>query len=195
MATQNAWKKLFPMIAVIECFLHAFLKVRDRATKKMQDSFITAADKIWNCYRCESKRQLAQQIRRLGEWATKNLVDSPMKANILKLCKKKKRWLAHFDFATAHKTSNMVDRKMKATNRHANNSQMFHANVSSTSKNFRAFALLHNFSPSCSSAWDETCTLTSPAARVNKIIYQEDWLKNLNLAASIGAFRYQRIPL
>jgi hypothetical protein len=55
-ATQNAWKKLFPSIAVIECFLHAFLKVRDRATKKMNDYFNTAADKIWNCYRTESNR-------------------------------------------------------------------------------------------------------------------------------------------
>lgn len=195
MATQNAWKKLFSSIAVIECFLHAFLKVRNRATKKVQYFFNTAADKIWNCYRCESKRQLAQQIRRLREWANENLTDSPMKANILKLCKKKHRWLAHFDAATAHRTSNMVDRKMKAMNRHADNSQMFHGNVSSTSKNFRAFALLHNFSPSCVSAWDETATLVSPATRVNKIVYDDDWLKNLNLVASVANFRYQRNPL
>jgi len=195
MATQNAWKRLFPTIAVIECFLHAFLKVRDRATKKMQDFFMTAADKIWNCYRCESKRQLAQQIRRLREWTTHNLVDSPMKANILKLCKKKNRWSKHFDFATAHRTSNMIDRKMRAMNRHADNSQMFHANVSSTSKNFRAFALLHNFSPSCVSAWDETCTLVSPAARLNKVVYDDDWLRNLNLVASFATFNHQRNPL
>ena len=91
-ATQNAWKKLFPSIAVIECFLHAFLKVRDRATKKMNDYFNTAADKIWNCYRTESKRQLAQQIRRLREWTIKNVANCPMKDNILKLCKKKKKW-------------------------------------------------------------------------------------------------------
>ncbi len=195
MATQNAWRKLFPYIIVIECFLHAFLKVRDRATKKMQDYFMTAADKIWNCYRCDSKRQLAQQIRRLREWANKTLVDCPMKDNILKLCKKKHKWLAHFDFAAAHKTSNMIDRKMRAMNRHANNSQMFHANVSSTSKNFRAFALLHNFSPSCISAWDETCTLVSPAARLNECIYHDDWLNNLMIAASVAAFRVQRNPL
>ena len=89
-ATQNAWKKLFPSIAVIECFLHAFLKVRDRATKKMNDYFNTAADKIWDCYRTESKRQLAQQIRRLREWTIKNVPNCPMKDNILKLCKRKK---------------------------------------------------------------------------------------------------------
>jgi hypothetical protein len=31
-ATQAAWKTIFPTITVILCFLHAFLKVRDRAT-------------------------------------------------------------------------------------------------------------------------------------------------------------------
>jgi hypothetical protein len=36
MATQNVWKKLFPTIQVIECLLHAFVKVRGRATKKME---------------------------------------------------------------------------------------------------------------------------------------------------------------
>jgi len=32
-ATQGAWKALFTQITVILCFLHAFLKIRDRATK------------------------------------------------------------------------------------------------------------------------------------------------------------------
>lgn len=32
-ATQGAWRTLFPSITVILCFLHAFLKIRDRATK------------------------------------------------------------------------------------------------------------------------------------------------------------------
>ena len=40
-ATQNTWKILYPSILVIECFLHAFLKVRDRATKIMQEYFNT----------------------------------------------------------------------------------------------------------------------------------------------------------
>ncbi|MGB1243069.1 MAG: hypothetical protein ACPG49_11140 [Chitinophagales bacterium] len=70
-----------------------------------------------------------------------------MKDNILKLCKKKNRWLEHFDFPKAHKISNMIDCSMRAMNRHANNSQMFHGDVLSTTNNFRAFALLHKFRP------------------------------------------------
>ena len=193
--TKNVWKKLFPTIAVIECFLHAFLKVRDRATKKMADCFNIASNKIWDCYRTTSKRQLSQQIRRLREWTISNVADCPMKDNILKLCKKKNKWTAHFDSETAHKTSNMIDRKMRAMNRHAYNSQMFHANIVSTTKNFRAFALLHNFSPSCIQAWDETCTLTSPVARLNNFVYHDNWLQNLLIASSVGNLRNHRNPL
>lgn len=197
-ATQNAWKKLFPTICIIECFLHAFLKVRDRATKKLKVYFDVAATKIWDCYRAESKRQLAQQIRRLKEWAEGTLFDCPMKNNILKLCQKKDRWLKHFDFPTAHKTSNMLDRLMRAMNRHAFNSQMFHASITSTSNNFRAFALLYNFAPSCPPAWSENKKLKSPAARLNGFIYHKDWLHNLLISASIMEVHkvyHQRNPL
>jgi len=197
-ATQNAWQNLYPTIKVIECFLHAFLKVRDRATKILQVYFEQAADKIWDCYRAESKASLAQQIRRLKEWTTTNLPASPMKQNILKLCKKKDKWIEHFDFPNAHKTSNMMDRLMRAMNRHAFNSQMFHARnnpISSTSKNFRAFALLYNFTPSCPAAWDDSKKLKSPAARLNGFIYHDDWLQNLLISASLGGFRNQRNPL
>jgi hypothetical protein len=32
-ATQNAWHGLFPLLAVVLCFLHGFLKIRDRIRK------------------------------------------------------------------------------------------------------------------------------------------------------------------
>ena len=34
-ATKRAWKNLFPTVLIIECFLHAWLKIRDRATKQL----------------------------------------------------------------------------------------------------------------------------------------------------------------
>lgn len=195
-ATQNAWKTLFSAITVIECFLHAFLKVRDRATKKMQAFFDVAADKIWDCYRAEDKRSLAQQIRRLKEWAEKNVDKCAMKDNILKLCKKKDRWMRHFDCTSAHRTSNMVDRLMRAMKKHAYNSQMFHSrNINKTTDNFRAFALLYNFAPSCPAVWKNDHSLKSPAARLNKFTYHENWLCNLQISASLGGFRQQRKTL
>ena len=194
-ATQNAWKSLFRRIFIIECFLHAFLKIRDRATKKLRSVFEQAADKVWDIYRSESKQQMGQRIRRLGEWTKKIVPECPMKENILKLCQKRKRWLAHFDFPDAYHTSNQLDRVMRIMERHTINSQMFHATLESTSKNFRALALLCNFSPSCPAVTDKYPELISPAARLNGFVYNQDWLQNMLTASSLKGFKQLRNPL
>ena len=183
-STQNAWRALFPGIVVIECFLHAFLKVRDRATKKLKAYFDLAADKIWDCYRAESIKSFAQQIRRLREWATNQVPESAMKTNILKLCQKKDKWTAHFASPQTFRTSNMLDRLMRAMDRHAYNSQMFHSSIEATSYNFRAFALVYNFSPSAPKVCRENQNLESPMARLNGFVYHSNWLENLMVATS-----------
>jgi len=38
-ATQNAWRALFATITVMQCFLHAFLKIRDRAKRRFKAIF------------------------------------------------------------------------------------------------------------------------------------------------------------
>lgn len=194
-ATQNVWKSLFPLISVIECFLHAYLKVRDRATKKLSGFFNIAAEKIWLSYRADSKRVFSQRLRRLAEWAEKDLPECPMKENILKLCAKKKRWLAHLDFPNAYRTSNMLDRIMKFMNRHAFNSQMFHSDKEVTTQNFRAFALIHNFSPYSPLVSAKDPILNTPVAKLNGFVYHKHWLQNLLIAASLNGFRQHSNPL
>ncbi|MGB0524912.1 MAG: hypothetical protein ACPGJS_18200 [Flammeovirgaceae bacterium] len=191
-STQNAWKTLFPTILVIECFLHAFIKVRDRATKKLQSYFELAADKIWDCYRAESVKSLAQQIRRLREWTTKHVPDSAMKNNILKLCLKKDKWIAHFQSPQAFRTSNMLDRLMRAMDRHAYNSQMFHSTIKATTLNFRAFAMIYNFAPSAPKVCRENPKLESPMARLNGFVYHNNWLHNLLIATSNSKIYHHR---
>lgn len=195
MATQNAWKKLFPTIQVIECFLHAFLKIRDRATKKLDEFFQIAADKIWNAYRAESKRELGQQIRRLREWTNEKVTDCPMKKNILKFCSKKSRWMKHLDFKNAQRTSNMLDRLMRNMKRHKINSQMFHSTTQATNNNFRAFALIYNFSPYSPAAYKEYKEYKSPSSKLNKKVFADNWLENLLLAANRAKFKYHCNPL
>ncbi len=184
-ATQNAWRRLFPKVAVVECFLHAFLKVRERVTKKLRKTFENAAEKTWNCYRANTKRQMAQRLRRLREYSTQ-IQDSPMKTMLLKLTTKRHKWLKHIEYPSAYRTSNQLDRVMKFMNRHAHNSQMFHSDIAQTSKNFRAFALIYNFSPYSPQARIHQKELNSPAARLNGFTYHENWLQNLLIAASIG---------
>lgn len=194
-ATQLAWRALFPTIFIIECFLHAFLKVRDRATQTLQGFFEQAADRVWHIYRAQTKRERGQRIRRLKEWTKTALPDVPMKENLLKLCEKRKRWLAHLDFPNAFHTSAMLDRLMKFMERHAMAAQMFHSSTSQTTKNVRAFALIYNFTPSCPAVVEKTPALPSPAARLNQFVYHDHWLQNLLIATSLGGFRRHCNPL
>jgi hypothetical protein len=183
MATQKAWQKLFPMVAVLECFLHGFLKIRDRATAKLKSVFNQVADKVWNIYRAENKATMAQRIRRLKAWTIKNVIECPMKDNILKLCKKTIRWKKHLDHPDAHRTSNALDRLMRHMNRHAMNAQGFHSDLKATTNNFTAFALLMNFTPSSPSVVLKYDGLYSPVARLNGYTLNHNWLINLMLVA------------
>ena len=187
-ATQGAWRALFPKIFIIECFLHAFLKVRDRATKSLQDFYHQAAEKVWHIYRAKTKRSMGQRIRRLGDWTRAYLPDVPMKENLLKLCDKRRRWLAHIDFPNAFRTSATLDRLMKFMERHAIAAQMFHSHHKKTTQNIRAYALLYNFTPSCPAVLDNHPTLTSPAARANHFVYHQNWLQNLLINTSLGGY-------
>lgn len=196
-ATQNAWKLICPTIQIIECFLHAFIKVRDRATKKLKKHFLKAADMIWNCYKADNKRSFSQRIRRLSEWAKENITESAMKQNVIKLCNKTQVWQTHYVHPNAYRTSNMLDRLMKFMSRHAANSQMFHSSIKATTLNFRAFALLYNFTPSCPLTLKKHGgMLDSPVARMNGEAFSSNWLENLLLAAEIDDRRIQhRNPL
>ena len=177
---------------IIEYFLHVFLKIRNRATKKLAFFFDIAADKAWNCYRAETKRSLSQQLRRFREWWTlKNVPKSPMKEAISKLWTKKGSWMKHFDNPKAKRTSNMLDRLMRLMKKHKINSQMFHNDIEATTMNFRAVALIHNFAPSSPSTWKKEPNFKSPVARLNKKVYAQNWFENLIISNKRAYFVYQ----
>jgi hypothetical protein len=188
-STQSSWKSLFPSIAIIECFLHAFIKVRDRATKSMKHCFNLLGDKIWDCYKAEKKQTFSQRIRRLGEWTKKNVPQSPMKENVLKLCNKRAQWSKYYDHPKSYRTSNMADRLMRFLDRHTFHSQKFHGTHKSATSNLRAYALIHNFTPSCPATVKKHEEKLSPAERLNGFRYHDDWLKNLMISTSMGGRR------
>jgi hypothetical protein len=47
--------------------MNAFIKIRDRATKVLEESFNLVADKVWNAYGATSKVLFSQRLRRLQE--------------------------------------------------------------------------------------------------------------------------------
>ena len=195
-ATQAAWKALFPTVTVILCFLHAFLKVRDRATKELTEVFYQASERIWEAYHATSKASFAQRLRRLKEWASEQLPDSPMKNHVLDLCQKRALFSRAYDYDNVHRTSNLVDRLMKFIDRACFNAQYFHGTLASAELRVRALALLWNFCPSSPQTIKKHQGKSCPAVRLNNKCYSENWLENLLVSGSMnGIRRHQQNPL
>ena len=195
-ATQAAWKALFPTITVMLCFLHAFLKVRDRATKALTACYEQVRERIWNAYHAPTKAAFAQRLRRLHEWARRQVPESPMKQHTLELCEKRAQFSRSYDFDTAHRTSNLVDRLMRFLDRACFNGQYFHGTLASAELRVRALALLWNFCPSSPQTVSKHQGQTSPAERLNNKRYSENWLENLLISGSMNGGRHrQQNPL
>jgi hypothetical protein len=82
--TQRVWKDLFPGIAVILCFLHAFLNIRDRS-KRHKKQLRSISEKVWDIYHAETIVSFSQRIRRLLQWASVITIYS-VQDKVLKLC-------------------------------------------------------------------------------------------------------------
>jgi hypothetical protein len=195
-ATQGAWKALFPKVTVILCFLHALLKIRDRATKALRPAFEQVQERVWEAYQAPTKRTFAQRLRRLREWAQRALPDSAMKTHTLALCENRAQFSRSYDYPTAHRTSNMVDRVMKFLDRACFNGQYFHGTQESAEQRVRAWALLWNFCPSSPETVRKYRGQACPAERLTGTRYTDNWLENLLVAASMNGIDHdQQTPL
>ena len=188
-ATRNAWKTLFPTVVIICCFLHVFIKIRDRAKKKYRDIFDNVASKLWECYRAESKMSFSQRIRRLVEWCENNDAPSVIIDPITKLRKNIAAYRVAYDHPKAHRTSNMVDRLMQRMDRHLYSTQYFHGSIDAARLSMRGWSLINNFAPYNPRTIKKLNGFKSPAERLNQFRYHNNWLHNLCISASLGGYR------
>jgi len=147
-ATQNAWKTLFSSILLILCFLHVFIKVRDRAKKKFKDIFSEISEKLWNCFKSPDKRTFFQRIRRLLEWSSVNDVPSVISSIIETIRENSTFFTKAYDFPAAPRTTNMVDRLMRPMDKYLFSRQYFHGSLETAELSIRSWALIQNFAPS-----------------------------------------------
>lgn len=185
--TQGAWKALFPTIVILQCFLHAWLKVRDRA-KHLKETYGTIRQKIWDAYHASNRRSFCQQIRRLKEWGTGTLTGIVLET-VLDLCKKKDKWKIAYDYPDGHRTSNMLDRVMRSMNRYFFDGQHLHGSLETSTRHCRAWALIYNFAPWSPETTKANDGWQSPAERLNKKSYHQSWLQNLLVSASLNGRR------
>lgn len=188
MSTQAAWKTLFPLVAVVQCFLHAWLKIRDRA-KHLKEQFADVSRRVWRAYHAPSRRSFSQRIRSLKSWASAHLT-GVVREKTLDLCAKRDLWAGAYAHPSAHRTSSMLDRMMRGMSRYFANGQHLHGSREASRRHCRSLALLWNFAPWSPQAIRTNGGWCSPAERLNRHRYHDSWLQNLLISASCGGYRY-----
>jgi hypothetical protein len=185
--TKAAWKILFKRIVILQCFLHAYLKVRDRG-KHLKDRFAEVSRRVWEAYHAPDRRCFGQRIRSLRDWAKGNL-NGVVLEKVLDLCQKRDRWSIAYRHPDGHRTSNMLDRLMRGMNRSFDQGQHLHGSRRACRLHCRAWALLWNFAPWHPATARKNHDWGCPAERLNRHRYHECWLQNLLISASLGGYR------
>lgn len=188
-ATQTAWRAAFPAVAIVLCFLHSVIKMRDKC-RKNATLRKAVLDRAWDVYKATTRAQFSQRLRRLREWAEGTLVDGPLRTTVLKTCAKGPRFAVAYQYPGSARTSNAVDRLMNYQDRLLYAMRYFHGTMESARLSVRAMALLWNFHPYGARARRADQTRCSPFHEVNGFNYHDNWLHNLLIASSMGGRRH-----
>lgn len=183
-STKKAWTNLFPLIVIIECFLHAFLKIRNRCKKHLKEIYPEIAQRVWDVYRAANEVSFVLEIASLEKWAKKNIQGTALQA-IEKLCAKADRFVLAFEYPNAYRTSNMIDRHMIPMDRWLFNARYFHGHLISAEKGIRAWSLFHSFWHYCPRAKIRK-KFKSPAHKINGFVYHDNWLHNMLISTSVA---------
>jgi hypothetical protein len=182
LSTQNAWQALFAAITVIQCFLHAFLKIRDRTKRRYQTLYGEIQQQVWDIYQALDRQDFLRQIVDFQLWAAQRLTGPALDA-VNKLCLKADVFALAFDYPNAYRTSNMIDRHMIPLDRCLSASRYYHGHWVSAELQVRAWVLFHDFMPYCPRAKIRE-QFISPFHQLNGSVYHQNWLHNLLISTS-----------
>jgi hypothetical protein len=190
-ATRLAWAGLFPLAAILRCFLHGWLSIRDGCKK--HPLFGTLSEKVWQAYHAPDRRTFGQRLRRLREWATRELTGLILE-KALALCGRSGEYGAAYHHPGGHRTSVMLDRVMRGMNGYFVGGQHLHGSGEAAERHARAWALLYNFTPWGPETLRADGAWRSPAERLNQHRYHDNWLHNLLVSASLAGYRGRNAP-
>lgn len=182
LATQKAWCRLFVSIVIIECFLHAFLKIRNCCKHRFKGLYPHIQQQVWDIYHAANPQVFRERAADFQAWAQQNLTGTALEA-VEKLCTKTDTFVLAFDYPEAYRTSNMIDRHMEPLARCLDSARFFHGHWHSAELQIRAWALFHNFWPYCPRA-KISQQFSSPVHKLNGHVYHSIWLHNLLISTS-----------
>lgn len=181
-STQNAFKSLFPAIVTILCFLHGFLKIRDRGRKEFE-----LHERIWEIYHSESVEIFDERMKTFREWfeSDEQKWSKPIQETTAKLWNRSSQYRESLNQPGCYRTSNQVDRLMNRMTRLMYSGRGIHGNHLASELRLRGWALMRNFLPYAQRS-GITREYPSPAAKLNKHSYHDNWLENLLISASMN---------
>lgn len=182
-ATQNAFRSLFSTIAVVLCFLHGFLKIRDRCRKNHE-----LHRRVWDVYRAATIDQFHRLMDELQQWCQSQTWTASVREMLTKLHNKTGEYAVAYAHPGCHRTSNTVDRPMNRLCRLMYAGRGLHGHQASSERRLRGWALLLNFrpfAPRSNQRREHHC----PAHRLSGKRYHEHWLHNLTASTSLMGFR------
>lgn len=182
-ATQNAFRKWFPTIVVVLCFLHGFLKIRDRGRKSHE-----LHRRVWEVYRAENAADFAARMQTFQQQTEAETWPATVKEVLAKLWNKASEYARAYSHPHCHRTSNMVDRLTNRLYRILYAHRGLHGHQATSELRLRGHCLLYNFCPFAPRA-GKPRQYHSPAHRLNQKRYHDNWLENLMISASLGGFR------
>jgi hypothetical protein len=189
--TKAAWLRLFPALIIIRCFLHAFLRIRDRC--KNDARYARLQYLLWRIYHAKSQSNYYYHYSKFLAFAQQHLKGEALKA-VERFQQKRAELLTGLFHPGCHRVSTMLERHMQPMTRCLYMGRDFHGHRVSAHLLVRSWALLHNFQPYCPRARLRSGrSFTSPFHKFNGRCYRTCWLENLLVASSTQVEYYHQI--
>lgn len=181
--TRNAFRRLFALIVPVLCFLHGFLKIRDRCYQARE-----LHRRVWEVYGATTAEEFRQRMAAFRQWCQQGSWPKALLEMTTKLWNHTSDYVVSYAHPGCHRTSNLVDRLMNRLTRFLYAGRGLHGHQGSCERRLRGWALLQNFRPFAPRS-GQTFAYQSPAHRLNQKQYHPHWLHNLQVCASLAGAR------
>jgi len=182
--TQNAFRACFSGIVVVLCFLHGFLKIRDRCRKNHD-----LHERVWDVYRAPTGTAFRSLMGAFRTWFESQAWTAVVREVVAKLWNRTEEYAVAYDHPGCRRTSTAVDQPMNRLCRLVYAGRGLHGHQARSQRRLRGWALLYNFRPFAKRS-GQTRPEHSRAHRLNGKRYSERWFENLQIAASLMGRRH-----
>jgi hypothetical protein len=178
-ATQNAFRSLFSTVVIVLCFLHGFLKIRDRCRKNHD-----LHRRVWDVFRATTAKEFRNRMNEFQQWFQSQTWTASVREMVTKLWNKAGEYEVAYAHPGCRRTSNAVDRPMNRLRRLMYAGRGLHGHQATSERRLRGWALLLNFrhfAPRSNQRREHVC----PAHTLSGKKYHEHWLHNLSTSTSL----------